>query len=44
MANYRKPIPKTQRQISEEQHKSTYEQQGNPNKAVPSQNNVKPEK
>lgn len=39
MANYRKPIPKTQRQISEEQHKSTYEQQGNPNKAVPSQNN-----
>ena len=39
MANYRKPIPKTQRQISEEQHKSTYEQQGNPNKAVPNQNN-----
>ena len=39
MAKYRKPVPKTQRQISEEQHKSTYEQQGNPNKAVPSQNN-----
>jgi hypothetical protein len=35
MAQYRKPTPKSQRQISEEQHKSTYPQQGNPNKAVP---------
>ena len=35
MAQYRKPIPKTQREISEEQHKSTYAQQGNPNAAVP---------
>lgn len=35
MEQYRKPVPKTQREISEEQHKSTYEQQGNPNRAVP---------
>jgi hypothetical protein len=35
MEQYRKPVPKTQRQISEEQHKATYEQQGNPNRAVP---------
>ena len=35
MPQYRKPTPKTQRQISEEQHVSTYPQYGNPNKAVP---------
>jgi hypothetical protein len=39
MAQYRKPIPKTQREISEEQHKSTYVQQGNPNKSTPSAQN-----
>ena len=35
MPQYRKPTPKTQRQISEEQHVSTYPQYGNPNTAVP---------
>ena len=35
MPQYRKPTPKTQRQISEEQHVSTYPQYGNPNAAVP---------
>ena len=35
MPQYRKPTPKTQRQISEEQHVSTYPQYGNPNDAVP---------
>ena len=35
MPQYRKPTPKTQRQISEEQHVSTYPQYGNPNPAVP---------
>jgi len=39
MAQYRKPVPKTQREISEEQHKSTYVQQGNPNKSTPSAQN-----
>lgn len=39
MAQYKKPTPKTQRQISEEQHKSTYPEYGNPNTAVPSENN-----
>ena len=39
MAQYRKPIPKTQREISEEQHKSTYEQQGNPNSFIPDNKN-----
>jgi len=35
MPQYRKPTPKTQRQISEEQHVPTYPQYGNPNAAVP---------
>jgi hypothetical protein len=35
MPQYRKPTPKTQRQISEEQHVPTYPQYGNPNSAVP---------
>ena len=35
MPQYRKPTPKTQRQVSEEQHVSTYPQYGNPNAAVP---------
>ena len=39
MPQYRKPTPKTQRQISEEQHVSTYPQYGNPNLAVPEANN-----
>jgi hypothetical protein len=39
MPQYRKPTPKTQRQISEEQHVSTYPQYGNPNAAVPDKNN-----
>lgn len=39
MAQYRKPTPKTQRQISEEQHKATYPEYGNPNAATPSANN-----
>lgn len=39
MAQYRKPIPKTQREISEEQHKSTYVQQGNPNTFIPDNKN-----
>ena len=39
MAQYRKPIPKPQREISEEQHKATYPEYGNPNKAIPSENN-----
>jgi hypothetical protein len=33
MAEYRKPIPKTQRQLSEEQHIATDPHMGNPNKA-----------
>jgi len=39
MPQYRKPTPKTQRQISEEQHKATYPEYGNPNAATPSANN-----
>ena len=39
MAKYRKPTPKTQRQLSEEQHIPTYPQYGNPNAAVPAKNN-----
>ena len=39
MPQYRKPTPKTQRQISEEQHVSTYPQYDNPNLAVPEANN-----
>jgi len=35
MPQYRKPTPKTQRQISEEQHVPTYPQYGNPNAAIP---------
>jgi hypothetical protein len=39
MARVRKPIPKTQKQISVEQHTAYDQQQGNPNLAIPSNNN-----
>ena len=39
MPQYRKPTPKTQKQLSEEQHVPTYPQYGNPNASVPASNN-----
>jgi hypothetical protein len=39
MAKVRKPIPKTQKEISVEQHTAYDQQQGNPNSAVPSSKN-----
>jgi hypothetical protein len=39
MAKVRKPIPKTQKQVSIEQHTAYDQQQGNPNLAVPSSKN-----
>jgi hypothetical protein len=39
MAKVRKPIPKTQKQVSIEQHTAYNQQQGNPNLAVPSSKN-----
>jgi hypothetical protein len=39
MAQVRKPIPKTQKQISVEQHAAYDQQQGNPNLAIPDNNN-----
>ena len=39
MAQYRKPTPKSQKQLSEEQHIPTYQQYGNPNASVPAKNN-----